>query len=88
MRSITKTRELIDVEEAATSLSPSFYIPTKLTPALCPLYPFGLIDGKKGRFRETLLGNQVDYLRRSVIVVGPSLYTMVCFHKSDLHLYL
>ncbi|KAG5586134.1 hypothetical protein H5410_046568 [Solanum commersonii] len=32
-----------------------------------------VIEGKEGRFRETLLGKQVDYSRRSVIVVGPSL---------------
>nr|YP_010926827.1 RNA polymerase beta' subunit [Melocactus glaucescens]WKK45432.1 RNA polymerase beta' subunit [Melocactus glaucescens] len=32
-----------------------------------------LIEGKEGRFRETLLGKRVDYSGRSVIVVGPSL---------------
>ncbi|PHT59414.1 DNA-directed RNA polymerase subunit beta' [Capsicum baccatum] len=32
-----------------------------------------VIEGKKGRFRETLLGKRVDYSGRSVIVVGPSL---------------
>nr|WVH39598.1 RNA polymerase beta' subunit [Cleistocactus hyalacanthus] len=32
-----------------------------------------LIEGKEGRFRETVLGKRVDYSGRSVIVVGPSL---------------
>nr|QCW93704.1 RNA polymerase subunit beta [Alzatea verticillata] len=32
-----------------------------------------VIEGKEGRFRETLLGKRVDYSGRSVIVVGPSL---------------
>ncbi|MEE3928011.1 DNA-directed RNA polymerase subunit beta' [Mycoplasmopsis ciconiae] len=31
------------------------------------------ITGKKGRFRQNLLGKRVDYSGRSVIVVGPSL---------------
>ncbi|KAJ4958109.1 hypothetical protein NE237_025220 [Protea cynaroides] len=31
-----------------------------------------IIEGKEGRFRETLLGKRVDYSGRSVIVVGPS----------------
>ena len=29
-----------------------------------------IIEGKEGRFRETLLGKRVDYSGRSVIVVG------------------
>nr|YP_010553325.1 RNA polymerase beta' subunit [Oxyspora paniculata]UTM97464.1 RNA polymerase beta' subunit [Oxyspora paniculata] len=32
-----------------------------------------VIEGKEGRFRETMLGKRVDYSGRSVIVVGPSL---------------
>ncbi|KAL5067379.1 hypothetical protein RYX36_018266 [Vicia faba] len=32
-----------------------------------------IIEGKEGRFRETLFGKRVDYSGRSVIVVGPSL---------------
>ncbi|MBA0755907.1 hypothetical protein Gogos_021671, partial [Gossypium gossypioides] len=32
-----------------------------------------VIEGKERRFRETLLGKQVDYSGCSVIVVGPSL---------------
>nr|XP_048318051.1 DNA-directed RNA polymerase subunit beta'-like [Ziziphus jujuba var. spinosa] len=36
------------------------------------------IEGKEGRFRETLLGKCVDYLRRSVIVIGPSLSLHRC----------
>lgn len=31
------------------------------------------LSGKKGRFRQNLLGKRVDYSGRSVIVVGPSL---------------
>nr|YP_010828952.1 RNA polymerase beta' subunit [Silene olgiana]WFF47066.1 RNA polymerase beta' subunit [Silene olgiana] len=37
-----------------------------------------LIEGKEGRFRETLLGKRVDYSGRSVIVVGPSLSLHQC----------
>jgi len=32
------------------------------------------LKGKKGRFRQNLLGKRVDYSARSVIVVGPSLH--------------
>nr|YP_010845591.1 RNA polymerase beta' subunit [Hemiboea yongfuensis]WDE74591.1 RNA polymerase beta' subunit [Hemiboea yongfuensis] len=37
-----------------------------------------IIEGKEGRFRETLLGKRVDYSGRSVIVVGPSLSLHRC----------
>nr|YP_010406307.1 RNA polymerase beta' subunit [Rhamnoneuron balansae]URC16104.1 RNA polymerase beta' subunit [Rhamnoneuron balansae] len=37
-----------------------------------------LIEGKEGRFRETLLGKRVDYSGRSVIVVGPLLSLHRC----------
>ena len=37
-----------------------------------------IIKGKKGRFRENLLGKRVDYSGRSVIVVGPSLALHQC----------
>nr|YP_010511804.1 RNA polymerase beta' subunit [Trischidium molle]UXL83128.1 RNA polymerase beta' subunit [Trischidium molle] len=37
-----------------------------------------IIEGKEGRFRETLLGKRVDYSGRSVIVVGPSLSLNRC----------
>nr|QXI89133.1 RNA polymerase beta' subunit [Gentiana aristata] len=37
-----------------------------------------VIEGKEGRFRETLLGKRVDYSGRSVIVVGPSLSLHCC----------
>ncbi|PRQ39086.1 putative DNA-directed RNA polymerase [Rosa chinensis] len=37
-----------------------------------------VIEGKEGRFCETLLGKRVDYSRRSVIVVGPSLSLHRC----------
>jgi len=36
------------------------------------------IKGKKGRFRQNLLGKRVDYSGRSVIVVGPSLSLHQC----------
>ncbi|KAG5512812.1 hypothetical protein RHGRI_038773 [Rhododendron griersonianum] len=36
------------------------------------------IQGKEGRFRETMLGKRVDYSGRSVIVVGPSLSLHQC----------
>jgi len=32
-----------------------------------------IIEGKEGRFRETLLSKRVDYSGRSVIVLGRSL---------------
>ncbi|CAN6454866.1 unnamed protein product [Victoria cruziana] len=37
-----------------------------------------VIEGKEGRFCETLLGKWVDYSGRSVIVVGPSLSLHQC----------
>ncbi|TYI09268.1 hypothetical protein ES332_A09G060400v1 [Gossypium tomentosum] len=37
-----------------------------------------VIEGKEGRFRETLLGKRVDYSGRSFIVVGPSLSLHRC----------
>nr|QTC31570.1 RNA polymerase beta' subunit [Pisum sativum subsp. elatius] len=37
-----------------------------------------IIEGKEGRFRETLLGKRVDYSGRSVIVVGPLLSLHRC----------
>ena len=37
-----------------------------------------LLEGKKGRFRQNLLGKRVDYSGRSVIVVGPKLRLYEC----------
>src|SRR6202140_4603237 len=37
-----------------------------------------MIKGKKGRFRQNLLGKRVDYSGRSVIVVGPTLRLHQC----------
>nr|AYC64600.1 RNA polymerase b-subunit [Halimeda minima] len=37
-----------------------------------------LFKGKKGRFRQNLLGKRVDYSGRSVIVVGPQLKIYEC----------
>ncbi|KAL5065684.1 hypothetical protein RYX36_027421 [Vicia faba] len=37
-----------------------------------------IIEGKEGRFRETLLGKRVDYSGRSIIIVGPSLSLHRC----------
>ena len=37
-----------------------------------------LLKGKKGRFRQNLLGKRVDYSGRSVIVVGPHLQLHEC----------
>lgn len=37
-----------------------------------------LLKGKKGRFRQNLLGKRVDYSGRSVIVVGPKLKIHEC----------
>nr|YP_009926653.1 RNA polymerase beta' subunit [Lophopyxis maingayi]QNK04945.1 RNA polymerase beta' subunit [Lophopyxis maingayi] len=37
-----------------------------------------IIEGKEGRFRETVLGKRVDYSGRSVIVVGPKLSLHQC----------
>jgi DNA-directed RNA polymerase subunit beta' len=44
-----------------------------------------VIEGKEGRFRETLLGKWVDYSGRSVIVVGPSLSLHQCGLPRTLH---
>jgi len=37
-----------------------------------------ILEGKQGRFRQSLLGKRVDYSGRSVIVVGPSLRLNQC----------
>ena len=37
-----------------------------------------ILKGKKGRFRQNLLGKRVDYSGRSVIVVGPHLQLYEC----------
>jgi DNA-directed RNA polymerase subunit beta' len=37
-----------------------------------------MLKGKKGRFRQNLLGKRVDYSGRSVIVVGPELRLYQC----------
>jgi DNA-directed RNA polymerase subunit beta' len=37
-----------------------------------------VLEGKQGRFRQTLLGKRVDYSGRSVIVVGPMLRLNQC----------
>ena len=37
-----------------------------------------MVKGKKGRFRQNLLGKRVDYSGRSVIVVGPNLKLYEC----------
>ena len=37
-----------------------------------------LLRGKKGRFRQNLLGKRVDYSGRSVIVIGPQLKLYQC----------
>jgi DNA-directed RNA polymerase subunit beta' len=36
------------------------------------------LEGKQGRFRQSLLGKRVDYSGRSVIIVGPSLRLNQC----------
>nr|YP_009519429.1 RNA polymerase b-subunit [Rhipiliopsis peltata]AYC65440.1 RNA polymerase b-subunit [Rhipiliopsis peltata] len=46
---------------------------TKSTKSLSDLF-----KGKKGRFRQNLLGKRVDYSGRSVIVVGPDLKISEC----------
>lgn len=44
-----------------------------------PLKSFSkILQGKKGRFRENLLGKTVDYSGRSVIVVEPNLKLNEC----------
>lgn len=37
-----------------------------------------ILEGKQGRFRQSLLGKRVDYSGRSVIVVGPNLKLNEC----------
>lgn len=46
------------------------------------------LKGKKGRFRQHLLGKRVDYSGRSVIVVGPSLKIYECGLPLDMALEL
>ena len=43
-----------------------------------------ILKGKRGRFRENLLGKRVDYSGRSVIVVGPSLSLSQCGLPSEM----
>jgi len=42
------------------------------------------LKGKKGRFRQNLLGKRVDYSARSVIVVGPELKLHECGLPKDM----
>jgi DNA-directed RNA polymerase beta' subunit len=42
------------------------------------------LKGKKGRFRENLLGKTVDYSGRSVIVVEPKLLLHECGMPLDI----
>ncbi|MFQ5335526.1 MAG: DNA-directed RNA polymerase subunit beta', partial [Flavobacteriales bacterium] len=42
------------------------------------------LKGKKGRFRQNLLGKRVDYSARSVIVVGPELEMHECGLPKDM----
>ncbi len=42
------------------------------------------LKGKKGRFRQNLLGKRVDYSARSVIVVGPELKLYECGLPKDM----
>ena len=37
-----------------------------------------ILEGKQGRFRQSLLGKRVDYSGRSVIIVGPTLELSEC----------
>lgn len=46
------------------------------------------LKGKKGRFRQNLLGKRVDYSGRSVIVVGPTLRLHECGLPYDMGLVL
>lgn len=43
-----------------------------------------ILKGKKGRFRQNLLGKRVDYSGRSVIVVGPTLKLHQCGLPKDI----
>ena len=53
--------------------------PMITTPNQRPLKSLSdLLKGKKGRFRQNLLGKRVDYSGRSVIVVGPQLKLHEC----------
>ena len=47
-----------------------------------------ILKGKKGRFRQNLLGKRVDYSGRSVIVVGPKLKLHQCGLPKELALEL
>lgn len=52
---------------------------TVLGPGRRPLKSLSdILKGKRGRFRENLLGKRVDYSGRSVIAVGPSLQLDQC----------
>ncbi|MCE3050723.1 Rpoc1p [Datura stramonium] len=58
-----RVEEKVGIPKLRSSVWDSFDI-TKVSNA---------VEGKEGRFRETLLGKRVDYSERSVIIVDPSL---------------
>ncbi|MDR3128227.1 MAG: DNA-directed RNA polymerase subunit beta' [Bifidobacteriaceae bacterium] len=59
------------------------------TPSGRPLKSISdMLKGKKGRFRQNLLGKRVDYSGRSVIVVGPTLKMHQCGLPKDMALEL
>ncbi|KAL4187755.1 hypothetical protein AMTRI_Chr09g20620 [Amborella trichopoda] len=80
-RVIYRNNTLIDpLTTSRSTPGESVMCQEKLVQAVDTLLDNGIyvIEGKEGRFRETLLGKRVDYSGRSVIVVGP----LLSLHRS------
>lgn len=79
--SIFRSQILKSVQEAVDCLIDNARLPAKQQILLNnrPLKTLTeLLEGKEGRFRQTLLGKRVDYSGRSVIVVNPELKLNQC----------
>lgn len=61
------------IDNARLSKEKTLYLNNKALKSLTEI-----LEGKQGRFRQSLLGKRVDYSGRSVIIVGPNLRLNQC----------
>ena len=61
------------IDNARLPKTKTFFLNNKALKSLTEI-----LEGKQGRFRQSLLGKRVDYSGRSVIVVGPNLRLNQC----------
>jgi DNA-directed RNA polymerase subunit beta' len=68
-------QEAVDslIDNARLPKEKTFYLNNKALKSLTEI-----LEGKQGRFRQSLLGKRVDYSGRSVIIVGPNLRLNQC----------